>query len=341
MKIWAKAILVLVAVNLTQPSVAAASDDEPLADQIRSLTKHQVFDLHVLIKPVLRYSLYDDDFQGGRTFEMNVVAFVVKGSFDLGFYYFVHVNMAREPNLLDAFIGYRHSESFRLSAGAMKPKQTLDFIPDPSAIDFVDRAKITGLLVQSRQVGVSVEGDFRRLYYFAGLFNGTGLSRNNNNRFYGISRLQYRIPLTDPGSLLLGMHGSYGNTPGVRSGLFGPVLRGERKLIGFDTRMETNRGFIAAEYTKGFVAIEDVPNDIETISGYFFSSGFQVTRNTMLLARWQSWAFKQLDSLDKQLTVGMNHDFSSMTKLQLNFDIYFPEKGERQFGMSLAFQVKI
>ena len=94
---------------------------------------------------------------------------------------------------MDAYIGYKLHDAFSFSVGSMKPKQTLDYIPSPADNNFVDRATMTGLLVGSREIGISTTGDIGGFYYYTGLFNGSRLNTNNNNKFYGIGRIQYTV----------------------------------------------------------------------------------------------------------------------------------------------------
>ena len=306
-----------------------------------SLPKNEKMDIKVALKPGIKYSLADDNFQGGRVFDIKFAAIVMEGKLEKGFSYFVKVNMANEPNLLDAYIKYTYSEQLIFSAGAMKPKQTLDFIPDAVSTDFAFRAKITELLVDSREVGLSLEGDIGRFYYFSGLYNGAGLSKYNNNKFYGVGRLQYTFNISHSADLKVGVHGSHGHTPGVRSGSYGPVVSGDKTLFGSDFRLETGRLLLAAEYSTGLIYTEDDNKDEyrETISGYFFTAGYSVLKYTQLLGRWQGWAFKEKDLLYNQYTLGINQKFSKKVGAQLNFDSYLPDKGDHKSGFSLALKV--
>ena len=80
--------------------------------------------VNAILQTGLSYSLDDDHFYGGRTFEAANARLIIRGMLDGRFFYQVQVNMVAEPNLLDLFIGYRHSDALRISAGAHKPKQS-------------------------------------------------------------------------------------------------------------------------------------------------------------------------------------------------------------------------
>ncbi len=248
--------------------------------------------------------------------------------------------MVREPNLLDAFIGYRYNDALNLTVGAMKPRQTLDYIPAPGSTDFIDRTRITGLLVQSREIGLAAEGTMNSFYYYAGLFNGSKLSSNNNNTFYGMGRLQYALKNVLPGTLQIAVQGSYGNSPNVRSGSVGPILRGERTIYGGDLRWESGRILLAAEYLAGQLETANIVDSREEISGYYVTAGYKRLNDMMILGRWQSWAFEERDYRDQQLTVGVNQNITRLISFQFNYDLYWPEHGHQQSGLSFLLQLE-
>jgi len=329
--------------SIFSPTLQAgeASADTIVFAALPSLIKTEPFTMNVLLQAGLNYPLRDDDFLGGRTFEATNARISIRGNWDSGFYYRLFFNLVREPNVLDAFIGYKFSDELRVAFGAMKPLQTLDFIPDPGSTDFVRRTQITGLLVQSREIGISAIGDVGNLFYFAGIYNGTGLDRrNNNNRFYGIGRLQYRFFENGDDKLEIAISGSNGNSEGVQSGNSGPILRGQRTIAGSDLRLEWNGWLLAAEYLLGKLEIEDLEEKKEQISGYYFTLGYYIFERTIFLGRWQNWEFRELNSIDRQLTFGINHDFNDITAFQLNYDLYMPEVGKNQSGLSLILQIQ-
>ena len=315
------------------------AEEEPLRDQIVSAVQHEAFTLNTIFQAGLNYSLDDDNFHGGRNFEAANARLSIRGILDGRFFYRVHVNMVTEPNLLDLFIGYQHSEAFRITAGAQKPRQSADFIPSPGETDFARRARITGQLVQSREIGVSADGSFGGLYYYAGLFNGSRLESNTNNKFYGIGRLQYTLDEQVPGSLQLALQGSHGESEGIRSGNAGPMLDGERTIFGADLRWEADPFMFAAEYMTGDLETTMMPDLTETISGYYLTGGYWILENTMVLGRYQSWGYDEADWADNQVTFGVTHLFTSVTSLMFNFDAYLPDEGDNMYGASVYLQV--
>ncbi len=317
----------------------ALAEEEPLTDQLVSAVQHDAFTLNAIFQAGLNYSFDDDNFHGGRSFEAANARLSIRGLLDGRFFYRVHVNMVREPNLLDLFIGYQHSDAFRLTAGAQKPRQSADFIPNPGETDFARRARITGQLVQSREIGVSADGNIGEIYYYAGLFNGSRLQNNTNNKFYGIGRLQYTLEAQVPGSLQLAVQGSHGESEGIRSGNAGPILDGERTIFGADMRWEADPFLLAAEYMTGDLETQMMPDAKETISGFYLTGGYWIRDNTIVSGRYQSWGYDEADWRDNQLTFGVLHLFTTVTSLMLNFDAYLPDERDHMYGASVYLQV--
>ena len=317
-----------------------ARENPSLDEQLREYLQKDYFRLNVLIQSEGRFSFQDDDFQGGRSFDAANARISLRGNLDGGFFYRVFIDAAPQPALLDAFVGYKLTDAFSLTLGAQKPRQTLDFIPDPGSHNFVDRANMTGLLVGSRELGISANGDIGGFYYYAGLFNGNRLQSNNNNKFYGVGRLQYTVKDPLPGYIQFAVSGSHGDSEGTISGSRGPLLRGKRTILGSDIELELNRLYFATEYLRGDLETADLPNVNELISGYYFTGGFKWSEKTMTFARWQSWSYRELDTTESKLTLGTNIDFTNIVGLVLNLDAYIPDQGDTKYGASFIFQVQ-
>ena len=317
-----------------------AQENTSLDDQLRAYLQKDYFTLNVLLQSEVRYSFRDDDFQGGRTFNVANARISLGGKLHGGFFYRVLINASPEPALLDAFVGYRLDDAFSLSIGAMKPRQTLDYIPDPGSHNFVDRTTMTDLLVGSREIGLSATGDLGGFYYYAGIFNGNRLNSNKNNKFYGIGRVQYTVKELFPGYIQIAISGSRGNTGGTVSGSSGPLLRGQREIVGSDIELKWKRLYLAAEYLQGKLETVDLPNTNELISGYYLTGGLRLSNKVMTFGRWQSWTYKELGSTENKLTLGTNISFTEIVGLVVNLDAYMSDLGDTQYGASCIFQIQ-
>ncbi len=222
-------------------AISAQGQENPsLDDQLRAHLHKEYFTLNLLVQSEGRFSFEDNDFQGGRTFNAANARINMRGNLKGGFFYRIFVDAAPEPALLDVFAGYKLNDAFSFMVGSMKPRQTLDFIPDPGSHNFVDRTTMTGLLVGSRETGIAATGDIGGFYYYTGIFNGSGLD-NNNNKFYGIGRLQYTVKDVLPGYIQFAVSGSHGNSEGTISGSRGPLLRGKRTILDSDIELDMYR----------------------------------------------------------------------------------------------------
>ncbi len=316
-----------------------AQDNSSSVEQLRDLLQKDYFTLNILIQNEGRYSFKDNDFQGGRTFSTPNARISLKGKFNSGLFYRLHVNAASEPNLLDAYIGYKLHDALSFSIGSMKPKQTLDYLPSPADHNFVDRVTMTGLLVGSREIGISATGDIGGLSYYTGLFNGSRLRANNNNKFYGIGRLQYTVDNLIPGTVQFAVSGSHGDSEGTISGSSGPLLRGKRTILGSDIEVKWNILYAAAEYLQGELETYDLSGENEIISGYYLTGGLHLNEKVMTLIRWQSWSYKISGITDSKLTFGTNIDFTDIVGLLLNIDVYMPDQGDTRYAASFLLQV--
>lgn len=317
----------------------------PLYDQIKKSIKQETFNLNVLVQSGGSLSLQDDDFLGGKTFKLYNARIILRGKLDGGFFYGLQVNFVKEPNLVDAFVGYKQSKYFRVSLGAMKPKQTQDFIAPPNKTDFIGHTKINALLVQSCELGLAMEGDVSGLYYFLGLFNGNKLSLAKKDSYYGVGRLQYNMKEVLGGKLQLGVQSSYGYTPydsvkPLRSGSSGPIIRGKRFIYGADIRLKTKKLLLAAEYMGGNIETQRFISSDEVIDGYYITAGYSVLEKTMVLARWQNWNQKKKKINNNMLTIGVNQKITNITKAQLNFDVFVPDgNAKNKYGVSFLMQI--
>ncbi|MBS3773993.1 MAG: hypothetical protein KGY70_02290 [Bacteroidales bacterium] len=334
-----RSIFTLILFGLVFSLPTSAQENSSSVEKLRDLIQKDYFTLNLLLQNEGRFSFKDDDFQGGRTFSTPNARISLKGKIDGGFFYRFYLDAAPEPTLLDAYIGYKLHDALSISVGSMKPRQTLDYIPSPADHNFVDRATMTGLLVGSREIGISATGDIEGFYYYTGLFNGNRLSTNNNNKFYGIGRIQYTVDNSILSNLQFAVSGSHGYSEGTVSGSSGPLLRGKRTIIGSDVEVEWDRLYFAAEYLQGELETYDIRGAKEIISGYYLTGGVHLNDKVMTLARWQSWWYKEQKTTEQKLTFGTNVDFTDITGLTLNIDAYMPNQGDTELGASFILQV--
>lgn len=341
MKKYLSSLLGLV---LATSSLLSAQNQQNLDEQLRSIVKSEPFNISMLFQSTFRYSFDDDGFQGGRTFQVPQGRLDFRGNLDGGYFYRLHVNMVTEPNLLDAYVGYKHNDQLILTLGRQKPTQSPDFIPGPQDTDFMSRARVTGFLVQFREIGLSAQGTSGDFFYFAGLFNGTSSSNNLGNDFYGIGRVQYTIQDAGAGFLRLGLHGSYGSGSTTRPAPFGgSMFVSDRSVVGFDAHYQTDKWKLKGEYMYGkyddtFVPSIGFTRD-EIISGYYINGAYNVSDELKFVGRFQSWKRDEPRDLNYQSTFGIIYQATSVVSFRVNLDVYTPVGGDSQAGIGALMQV--
>lgn len=312
-----------------------AQEQEPLAGQLENLLKSEPFNVSFLLQSTANFSLQDDNFQGGRGFGLGATRLKFNGNVDGGFNYNLQMDFRRSPSVFDAAIGYRNSAGFGLKAGLQKPDIGLDLQPNPGATDFINRARLVGTMLNTRELGVSASGAFDSFDYTVSVFNGTGRSLGNDDRFMVAVKGAFDVELENDGSLYIGANGALNSTQNERVGNTGFTSDENRLIYGAFAKYDSESWFGAAEL---LMTSFDGPgvND-ETITGAYITLGNKVTDKDELLARWDHIGFDDTDSSSHLYILGWNHQATSVISLQVNALGQFDD-GEEFFGLLGSFQ---
>lgn len=330
------AMTIMLFMSLTTLNISSFAQentsDQTAEEMINQYLKHDFLQLNVLLQGNVHYSIHDTKFQGGRTFQVPNARIGLSGDLDENFYYGVLYNVAREQSLLDAYIGWKYTDLFRIQLGAMKPRFSADFIPDPVTHDFVDRSRLPAHLGLTRQLGVMVMGDINRFSWFAGVFNGNRLRANDNNKFDFLVRLEGSETVTD-GMLDVGVNAMFGETTQSPVGVFIAV---ERSIFGADIRYENQEFLIAAEYLYGQFESVDFDRE-ETINGFYVTAGHYIEEDLLALLRLQNMLHTAGEFFEgSQVTLGVKKFVTSLVSVEANIDVYNPGTDEKsQFGITL------
>lgn len=311
-----------------------AQDREPLAEEMRGLLKSNPFNVGFLLQSTANFSLTDDNFNGGNRFGLGATRLKFSGNIDGGFNYNLQMDFRRNSSVVDASIGYRHTEGFGLEAGLQKPDIGLDLQPNPGATDFISRARLIGTILNSREVGISASGVFENFDYTVSIFNGTGFSLNNDDRFMVAAKGAFSIDLENDGSLYIGANGALNGTEGEQVGFL--ISQGDRLIYGAFLDYESDNWFGAAELLMTTFESNQVPDD-ETITGAYVTVGNNVTDKDQLLVRWDHIGYNETDFKSNLFVFGWNHQATSVISLQANALGQFTD-GEESFGLAGSFQ---
>lgn len=314
-------------------------EDTPLKDELRSLIKNESFNVSGLVQAVGRLSMKDDTYNGGRTFQAGNARLSVAGILDGDFNYRIQFNLANEPNLLDAYVGYRYNNRFQFRVGAQKPMTGADLFPSPGETDFIDRARLVGAMLKSRELGISFFGDRNGLSYNLGIYNGSGLSANPDNKFYFTGLLRYVTELSDEGELQVGINGAFGESQNTFLGASNLRLSGNRYLYGVFSRYEDSRLILAGEILGADVDVVNYITDNEQVFGSYLTVGMKPLDNLTLLARWDHLSFNQADQYSNQFILGIAHTLTEMVSLQYEVSGVIDQNRNEQLGISAQLQV--
>lgn len=314
-----------------------AQQQEPLADRLEERLKTDIFNLGFLLQAEGVFSFDDDDFNGGRQFDLGATRLDIRGNIDNGFLYRLQLDFRRQTSVLDAQVGYRFSDNMRIIAGAFKPFLSADLDPSPGDTDFMNRARQVGAMMNSREIGLTLLGEPGNFNYRIGLYNGTGLARNNDNRFMYTARFGYTTHLNG-GALELGFNGAYDETRMNNVGNTGLVSMGNRVLYGGFIKLDTSTIFGTAEILQTKFDAQNFGGNEETITGFYATLGSNVSSKDQLLIRWDYLDFDLRDDSSDLITAGWNHQATRLISFQLNLLALLDDDEDTQFGVSGVMQ---
>lgn len=317
--------------------ISHAQNQEPLYDEISGLLKSEPFNVGVLLQSTANFSFKDDGFNNGRGFGVGATRLRVGGEVDGGFNYNLQMDFRRAPGVINAAVGYRASEQFAIQGGIQKPEIGLGLHPNPGNTDFINRARLIGTMLNTREIGVSVYGELDNFDYNLAVYNGIGLRSFNNpgDRFMYLAKIGYKTEMARGGTLYLGANGSLNTTENERVGNTGFTSRENRLIYGVFADYRSDSWFGAAEFLQ--TKFDLTANVETTISGMYVTIGNKVTDNSELLARWDRLAFNIADRSSDLFILGWNHQVTSLISLQVNALAEF-EDNEESFGLAGNFQ---
>lgn len=314
-----------------------AQNNEPLADALTEKLKSEVFSVGVLLQSEAYFSFKDDNFNRGRKFDLGAQRIDLRGSIDHQFTYRMQLEFRNEVSILDAQLGYRFNRNHRVVAGAFKPFLSRDLDPSPGDTDFMRRARQVATMMNAREIGVTFLGQSDGFNYRLGMYNGTGLTRQNDNRFLYTARLGYTFDLNGD-KLMLGFNGAYDQSRNIRVGNTGLTSTGNRTLVGGFLEYTSDIIFSKFELLATQFETVELGNTDETILGFYGTLGMNLDSKNALLARWDHISYDVTDNTSELITLGWNHQASRLISFQVNALGMFMKGEDAQFGISTRMQ---
>lgn len=312
-----------------------AQNQEPLSDQMRDLLKSEPFNVGILLQSTANFSLSDDGFNNGNRFGIGATRLRLGGNVDGGFNYVLQMDFRRGSSVVDASVGFEVSEQFSIKTGLQKPDIGLDLKPNPGRTDFINRARLIGTMLNTREIGISASGQFDVFDYTVSLFNGTGYSFNNDDRFMYLAKAAFNFDVGTNSSLYLGANGALNTTQIESIGNTGLVSSEDRLIYGIFADYNSNNWFGAAEVL--ITSFETTAGSDETITGAYLTIGNKVTEKDEILARIDHISYDVRDISSNLFILGWNHQATSVISLQVNALAQFEDNNE-SFGLAGSFQ---
>lgn len=230
--------------------------------------------------------------------------------------------MADQFSFLEAEIGYMLNEDHQVIVGAQKPGFSKEFLTGPQNIDFYQRTYAVVALTQERDFGIRFAGNLsENVNYSLGMFNGNGLSRNNDNNFYYVGRLGYRSGVEESGSIDGGLNFSYGelSNSSIAGGIL-PNIDGDRITYGVDLRYENENLIMATEVLGADLEYTGF-SESDNVVGFHLTGGYKIDYNSTVLARYETLQSDLLGAgIDQdRILIGYTGDPTAQTRYRINY----------------------
>ena len=300
--------------------------------ELEEKLKTERLSVGMLLQSVAVFSFQDDNFNGGRRYELGATRLNLQGELPSNFIYRLQLEFRNNPSVLDAQIGYHFSENLTVIAGQFKPFLSGDLDPSPADTDFINRARLVGSIMNSREIGLTALGDVGSINYAVGMYNGFGRAQGNDNRFLYTVRAGYTHEL-DSGSLNFSVNGGLNTSQNEPVGNTGYTSAENRLIYGAFVKYDSDSWFgtiefLQTNFEQAFTTID------ETITGFYTTVGNNITEKDQVLVRWDHLSFDVLPQSSERIILGWNRQISSLMSVQLNMLGQFNDNADDQFGLS-------
>lgn len=289
------------------------SGPEPVLDDLRAVFQQPGLTVGALLQAVMDPGFDDQPARG----QVAAARLRVSGDLDGGFRYDLQTNFAASPSLLDARVGWVHSDAFAIDAGRFKTPFSREFLTYAGSIDFVNRARVVSALAPNRQVGVRLSGRLdEHVSWAAGGFTG-GSNNVPGEPLLGVFRIEGSgIDVGEEGVLALAGQVGFGQDGAVGAGAGGNAFRGDGVLLGIDARFTSGPLLLAAEYIRGdWETTLGAEGDAD---GLYATVGWHLQENHQVLARWDRFRSASVLDADDAIVLGYNVWPTGATEIQVN-----------------------
>jgi len=327
-------LLLFIFVLLMPFSMAYGQTSSDTVDDLKDRFKSEELNVGILLQSVGVLSLDDDNFNGGRQFELGATRLDIKGQLPSNFSYRLQLDFRRSMSVMDAQVGYRFSDNFRVVTGMFKPYLSADLDPSPASTDFINRARLVGSMLNSRELGVTALGETEGFNYRLGIYNGNGRQLgNDDNRFLYTARFGYQVNLEDTGTVNFGLNGAVNTSEGESVGNTGLISAGDRTIYGAFVKYDSDTFFGTVEFLQSDFELAGSGLD-ETITGFYATAGNNISEQSQLLARFDHLSFDETGNDSNRVVLGWNYQATELVSFQVNGLLQFNDGDDNQAGIS-------
>lgn len=281
-------------------------------------------------------TMYSSPEDGIDSFRIRRARLKLKGEILKKLHYNLQIDAVKSPCLLDATMEFPFSPLTNLVFGQFKVPFSLENLTSSSALDTINLSQTVKKLCpgrdirsSGRDIGLAVNGRFKKIEYTFGIFNGSGINQQDNNENKDISARMVFSPFK---SLSLGIshyNGKYSSEEGAE-----PVVK---KRTGLETSAVKGKFSIKSEV---ILARDAEVNKM----GWYVQGGFFPSKHIQTVIRYDFFEGDGDIEGDRIsiLTLGVNCFFSKKTKLQLNYEWHGEEENKISNNTILAlFQISL
>ena len=226
----------------------------------------------------------------------------------------VQLDATKSPALIDAYVDVDIKPYLAIQGGQFYVPFGLESCYSDMLLDTILRAQVSDFLApgrdigaQGRDIGVQVSGKYSILEYYAGVFNGAGINKVDNNK-----AKDYDLKLILHPTKYLAFGGSvYEGDYSARDGDAAVA----RDRAGLQAALTFSRLALTAEYISG----ED--GDISKSGWYVKGLYAVIPKKLQGIVRWDSYDPNSdiPSNRSDRLTLGVNWLFTDKTKLMINY----------------------
>lgn len=239
------------------------------------------------------YTWVDEDAGVDDTFSVGRLYWWMRGDITDKWSVFVGPYLSHDFMLLDAMVKYEHADWLNISAGQFLLPYSYEQLTSSSRIDTIQRAQVTNMCSNHRDIGVRANGAFAegKVSYGAAMVNGNGINTtDDNDKKDVIGRVQVQPFLDSESSPLTGLLVAgafqYGEQPWIVTTVDPATGASVDTDIG-DEKRTRYLGTVIWNYDKfkvqGEFAQEELEDTNVTMDGYYVLATYDVNVDSMIV----------------------------------------------------------